>query len=244
MKRVLIALLVISSLTSTAQESVLLRHNYTKGDSYITNQSVKQGMGLQGGMNMKISMGMIVTDVSENNIKMESKISSVAMDMMQGGMTMSYDSNNKDVELDQMGQMLKSQLDPMMEATIHTSIDNLGNILETRTEPTIPAMSQLTGTSNYMNYPEEKVVVGSSWSTENDNQGMKMNITYTVAAIADGIVTLDVSGNVTGAGTGNIKGISTIDIESGIVKSSDLKVSISSQGMDVTVTTNSTITKI
>ena len=193
---------------------------------------------------MKISMGMIVTDVSENNIKMESKISSVAMDMMQGGMSMSYDSNNKDEELDEMGQMLKSQFDPMMKATIFTSIDNLGNILETRTEPTIPAMSQLTGTSNYMNYPEEKVVVGSSWSTENDNQGMKMNITYTVAAIADGIVTLDVSGNVTGAGTGNIKGTSTIDIESGIVKNSDLKVSISSQGMDVTVTTNSTITKI
>ncbi len=193
---------------------------------------------------MKITMGMIVTDVSENNIKMESKISSVAMDMMQGGMSMSYDSNNKDVELDQMGQMLKSQLDPMMEATIYNTIDNLGNMIETRTEPTIPAMSQLTGTSNYMSYPKEKVAVGSSWSKENDNQGMKMNTTFTVAAIADGIVTLDVSGNVTGAGTGNIKGNSTIDIVSGVVKSSDLEVSISTQGMNMTVTTNLTTTKM
>ena len=41
------------------------------------------------------------------------------MNMMQGGMTMSYDSNKKDEELDQMGQMLKSQFDPMMEAQLH-----------------------------------------------------------------------------------------------------------------------------
>lgn len=244
MKRILIALLVITSLTLTAQESVLLRHNYTKGDSYITNQSLKQGMGLQGGMNMKITMGMIVTEVSENSINMESKITSVAMDMMQGGMSMSYDSNNKDEELDEMGQMLKSQFDPMMKATIFTSIDNLGNMIETRTEPTIPQMSQITRNSNYMNYPEEKVAVGSSWSTENDNQGMKMNTTYTVASIADGIVTLDVTGNVTGAGAGNIKGNSIIDIESGVVKSSVLEVSISAQGMNVTVTTNLTTTKM
>ena len=35
MKKVLIALLVITTLSANAQESVLLRLNYTKGDSYL-----------------------------------------------------------------------------------------------------------------------------------------------------------------------------------------------------------------
>ena len=39
---------------------------------------------------------MIVSEVSGDNVKTESKILSVALDMMQGGMAMSYDSNKKD----------------------------------------------------------------------------------------------------------------------------------------------------
>ena len=89
-------------------------------------------MGAQGGMNMKMTMGMIVTEVAEENIKTESMITSVNLEMMQGGMTMSYDSSKKEEELDQMGQMMKSQFDPMMEATIHTTFDNLGNMIDNK----------------------------------------------------------------------------------------------------------------
>ena len=77
MKKVLIALLVITSLTVSAQESVLLRLNYTKGDSFLVTTESKQSMGAQGGMNMKMTMGMIVTEVAEDNIKTESMITSV-----------------------------------------------------------------------------------------------------------------------------------------------------------------------
>ena len=101
MKKVLIALLVITSLTVSAQESVLLRLNYTKGDSFLVTTESKQSMGAQGGMNMKMTMGMIVTEVAEENIKTESMITSVNLEMMQGGMTMSYDSSKKEEELDQ-----------------------------------------------------------------------------------------------------------------------------------------------
>ena len=96
MKRILIALLVITSIAVSAQESVLLRLNYTKGDSYLMTVESKQGMGAQGGLNMKMNMGVIVSEVSGDNVKTESKILSVALDMMQGGMAMSYDSNKKD----------------------------------------------------------------------------------------------------------------------------------------------------
>ena len=245
MKRILIALLVITSIAVSAQESVLLRLNYTKGDSYLMTVESKQGMGAQGGVNMKMNMGVIVSEVSGDNVKTESKILSVAIDMMQGGMAMSYDSNKKDEELDQMGQMLKSQFDPMMNSIIYNSYDKLGNITETKVEPSVPGMNQLTEGSGSVIYPNEKISVGSSWSSNKDNQGMKTTTTYTVSQIKDGIVYLDITGNVSGAEgvDGAVKGSSEIEVSTGLAKKTSIEVAISNQGMDITINSNITMTK-
>lgn len=244
MKRILIALLVITSIAVSAQESVLLRLNYTKGDSYLMTVESKQGMGAQGGVNMKMNMGVIVSEVSGDNVKTESKILSVALDMMQGGMAMSYDSNKKDEELDQMGQMLKSQFDPMMNSIIYNSYDKLGNITETKVEPSVPGMNQLTEGSGSVIYPNEKISVGSSWSSNKDNQGMKTTTTYTVSQIKDGIVYLDITGNVSGAAaSGSVKGSSEIEVSTGLAKKTSIEVAISNQGMDITINSNITMTK-
>ena len=245
MKKVLIALLVITTLSATAQESVLLRLNYTKGDSFLVTTESNQSMGAQGGMNMKMTMGMIVADVEEEIIKTESQITSIVMDMMQGGMTMNYDSNKSDEELDQMGQMLKSQFAPMMEAVIYNTLDLQGNMIDTKLDPAIPGMEQITNRSmNTINYPKEKISVGSSWTSENENQGMKMTTKYTVSSIADGLVTLDVSGDMSGAGTGTIKGKSTVEISSGISNNSEIEITIATQGMNITATTKITVSKM
>jgi hypothetical protein len=245
MKKVLIALLVITTLSATAQESVLLRLNYTKGDSYLVTTESNQSMGAQGGMNMKMTMGMIVADVEEEIIKTESQITSIVMDMMQGGMTMNYDSNKSDEELDQMGQMLKSQFAPMMEAVIYNTLDLQGNMIDTKLDPAIPGMEQITNRSmNTINYPKEKISIGSSWTSENENQGMKMTTKYTVSSIADGLVTLDVSGDMSGAGTGTIKGKSTVEISSGISNNSEIEITIATQGMNITATTKITVSKM
>jgi len=245
MKKVLIALLVITTLSATAQESVLLRLNYTKGDSFLVTTESNQSMGAQGGMNMKMTMGMIVADVEEEIIKTESQITSIVMNMMQGGMTMNYDSNKSDEELDQMGQMLKSQFAPMMEAVIYNTSDLQGNMIDTKLDPAIPGMEQITNRSmNTINYPKEKVSVGSSWTSENENQGMKMTTKYTVSSIADGLVSLDVSGDMSGAATGTIKGKSTVEISSGISNNSEIEITIATQGMNITATTKITVSKM
>lgn len=245
MKKVLIALLVITSITTTAQESVLLRLNYTKGDSFLVTTESNQNMGSQGGMNMKMTMGMIVADVVEDNIKTESQITSIVMDMMQGGMTMSYDSNKNDEELDQMGQMLKSQFAPMMESVIYNTLDSQGNVIDTKLDPAIPGMEQMTNRAmSTINYPKEKVSVGSSWTSENENQGMKMTTKYTVSSIADGFVTLDLSGDMSGVGTGTIKGKSTVEISSGMSNNSEIEITIATQGMNITGTTKTTVSKM
>ena len=244
MKKIFIAFVVLTSLSITAQESVLLRLNYAKGDSYLLSLESKQSLGVQGGTDMKMAMGMIVSEVSPEDIKLESQIISIAMDVMQGGMSMSYDSSKKAEELDNMGQMMKTQIDPMMKAVIYTTLDRMGNMIDMKIEPVVPGMDQFSGNSNSINYPKEKVSVGSSWTSENEKQGMKMTTTYKVLSIADRVVTIDVSGTVSGAGTGSIKGKTMVDVNSGVPTSSSQEVTLSAQGMDIIITTKTSMKKI
>ena len=242
-KFILLALLVISFATA-AQESVLLRLNYNKGDNYITSVQLEQSMGTQGGMSMTMVMNSNVNSVDDKLIMLESKIESIDMNMNLGGMVMDYDSNKSSEELDQMGQMMKSQFDPILKATIYNSVDRYGNVLELKVEPTLPGMEQFTGSQNAINFPEEEVSIGSSWVNEAENQGMKINTKYTVTNIADGMVFLDLSGDVSGIGAGTINGKSTVEISSGIQTNATIEMTVSSQGIEMSIVTTSTMKKV
>ena len=63
-------------------------------------------------------------------------------------------------------------------------------------------------------------------------------------SIENRLVTLDVSGNVTGAGTGTIKGETIVDSSNGISKAANLEVTINTQGVTIVSTTNTTTTKL
>ena len=205
MKKIILLALVIATFTASAQESVLLRLNYNKGDNYLTTVELKQNMGVQGEMNMNMEMNSTVSSADDKAIMLESKIGSIIMNMNQGGMVMSYDSNKSSEELDQMGQMMKSQFDPILQATIYNSLDRYGNVLEVRTEPSLPGMEQFTGNQNAINFPDEEVSVGFSWTSEVDNQGMKVLTKYSVSEISGGAVLLEISGEVSGLATGAMK---------------------------------------
>ena len=242
-KFILLALLTIS-FTAATQESVLLRLNYNQGDNYITSIELEQNMGEQGGMSMTMKMNSNVNSVNDELIMLESKIKSIAMNMNQGGMVMDYDSNKSSEELDQMGQMMKSQFDPILKATIYNSVDRYGNVLELKVEPTLPGMEQFTGSQNAINFPDEAVSVGSSWVSEADNQGMKIVTKYTVTSISDGMIYLDVSGDVSGIGVGTINGKSTVEISSGIQTNATIEMTISAKGIEMNMVTSSTMKKV
>lgn len=244
MKIFLVALLVVASYSASAQESVLLRLNYTEGDKYALVVEMDQGMGMQGNMNMSMTMAMNVTEVSKKEVKTESKITAIKMDMMQGGMAMQFDSEKEADVSDPIGQTMKAQFEPMMEATIYNILDRMGNTIESRVEPAIPGMEQISGSSSNIGYPEKEVSVGSTWTSENENQGLIMNTHYTVTSIANGVIVLDISGEVSGVGTGTINGKTNIDIQSGVQTNSALEMNISAGGMDMSMKTNTTMTKV
>jgi hypothetical protein len=244
MKRIIIVLFVLASLTGVSQESVLLRVNYQKGDMYVVKMEQKQDMGAQGGVDLTMTMNMIVEEVNEDNYKTESKIAAIVMDMAQGINFMSYDSSKKAEDLDEAGKMMKGQFDPMMKAVIYTTISKLGENVETKIEPSIPGMDQMASESGAIRYPEEKVSVGSSWTSEDEKQGMKLATTYKVAKIENGTVYLEISGTVSGLGKGTITGNAEVDIETGVQKIADVKTKISINGMEMSVSSKMITKKV
>ena len=144
MKKLLFLFVFSTTFMVVAQESVLLRLNYEVGDVLLVEQNVSQNMGAQGGMDMKIEMDMTITGKVQEVFSTESKIKAVNMNMLQGGMVMSFDSSKDAADLDEMGKMMKQQFDPMMLATIFSKMSTKGEVLETKVEPATPAMDQFT----------------------------------------------------------------------------------------------------
>ena len=145
-------------------------------------------MVAKGGLDMKMSMDMIVTSKDGDIITTESKIKWINMNMLQGGMAISYDSSMKEKDLDQTGKMMKQQFDPMMKSIIIAKMNTVGEILETKVELSKPAMDQLTKQTKGVKYPNKEVTVGTSWSDESSQQGMNVKTIYTVSKIEKGTV--------------------------------------------------------
>jgi hypothetical protein len=244
MKKLLFLFVLVTAINVTSQESVLLRANYKKGDVLEVKMEQSQNMGAKGGVDMKMSMDMTVTSKDGDMLTTESKIKSINMNMLQGGMAMSYDSSMKEEDLDEMGKMMKQQFDPMMKSIITSKVNSQGEILETKIEPSNPAMDQITAQAKGVIYPKEEVSVGTSWSDVASQQGMSVTSIYTVSKIENGKVYINITGSVTGMGEGDIKGDLVVDIETGIQDSASSEMAINAGGMDMKISTTTTTSKI
>ena len=245
MKKLLFLFVLVTALSVTSQESVLLRANYKKGDVLEVKMEQSQNMGAKGGVDMKMSMDMIVTSKDGDIITTESKIKSINMNMLQGGIAMSYDSAMKEEDLDEIGKMMKQQFDPMMKSTIISKVNIQGEILEAKVEPSNPAMDQqLTKQAKVVKYPSEEVSVGTSWSDVTSQQGMNVTSIFTVSKIENGKVYINITGSVTGMGEGDVKGDLVVDIETGIQDSASSEMAINAGGIDMKFSTTTTMSKM
>ncbi len=244
MRKTLTALLLLISVVAMAQESVLLRWNYEKGDSYTIDMKMSQVVGV-GLMTAKTNfqMSQNIVDVSGETYSSESKFIKIVVDQSQGGQRTYYDSSDKEAKLDPMGKIIKSTMDPILAATVKIKGNKRGEILETKIEPSIPGADKFADQSTNVVYPENAVKVGDTWTSSKSNQGMKLDITYKVASITKEEVTLEVSGKVSGIGEGNITGNMSLDRSNGIPKQSKMSMGIKAQGQDISISVEATYKK-
>lgn len=227
----------------SAQESVLLRINYTKGDKYTVNMKMSQDMGTVMSMDMNMKMSQEITEVSGDTYVSKMKIGQIAMDMSQGGMNMSYDSSKSDDELDETGKMMKSQMGPMLTAVITAKGNNRGEVLSSTVEPNIPGTSDLANQSSNVVYPKNTVRVGDTWDFKKSDKGMNMNFKYTVKSITPNAVMLGITGNIDGMATGKITGSMNIDKKSGVPLKSIINMNMDVQGQDMKTSMELTMSK-
>ena len=241
MKKLVILFLIISANISSAQDAVLLRLNYEKGANYTVSMNMSQEMGVIMSMGMSIDMGIKILDVKGENYESEMKFTKIAMDMLQGGNVVSFDSSKSDDELDEAGKMMKTQMGPMLEAVVFTKGNTLGEITEAIVEPNVPGMEDITNQSSNVVYPKEPVKTGSTWTMSKNEKGMKMDFLYTVKSILKETILLDLSGDVSGMAAGKITGNIKIDRTSGIPVETLIEMNLSVSGQElkskVTMTT-------
>jgi len=233
MKKFFTVLLLAVTLIGTAQESTLLRLDYTKGDSYTITMNMTQEMG--GAVIMKMTMGMEteITEVNKDTYSSVMKFTKMVMEMNQGGMNITFDSTKSDDELDEMGKMMKAQMGPTLQAVFYAKGNNLGEVLEMRVEPNIPGASDMANQSNNVIFPKKAVRVGDTWAIEKENKGMKMNFIYTVKSIVSSKVVLGVSGKISGLAGGTISGSMDIDKKSGVPLKTAIDMSMSMSGQEM-----------
>lgn len=243
MKKILALVLIAFTTISIAQESVKLRLNYKKGDSFIMKMNMNQNMPVMS-MNMKMDAKIDVIDVKGDIYNSEMKFTKIDMGMLQGGMQMSASTDDKDEDLDQMSQQMKAQLDPMLNVVITSETDNLGNVISIKATPNLPGMDQMKNQSGSISYPEKALRVDDTWSEEKTEQGMVTKTTYKVTSISKDVVGLDVTGVISGIAEGVLSGEMEIDREMGIPKSSNLEMDMKVQGQDMKTKVSMTMEKV
>ena len=230
MKKFLTLFVLAVTLVSNAQESVLLRLNYEKGTKYTMKMDMSQGQ-----MTMAMKANVNVVAAEGDTYTTETKFLKVTVDVFAGGTMMSFDSDTSDDDLDEFGQQVKSQMGPMLEAVVTSTSNSLGKVIEIKAEPDFQGASDMGKQSNIV-FPKKAVKVGSTWNMEKDQNGSKVNFTYTVKSILKDKVILELSGK---SAEADISGSMDIDRKSGIPLKSVVNMNISAGGQEMksTITT-------
>ncbi len=247
LKKIVATLLFFTfTISVTSQESVLLRYNYKKGDKYVMEMSLKQNMGFAGGMSMDMKSEMNIVSSDKEGFEMALKVKKMGMNVLQGGQEIKFSSDMKDEELDAEGKKLKAQIEPLLKATSYQTLSKMGKVLKLRMEPDVLGTNGANqNVMTYSVFPKEAVKVGSIWTNEQDVQGVKLKLIYTVKEITASSVVTDVTGSANVMGIeGKLTGNSIFDIKTGNTNSMKLDMSISMQGMSMTMGTEATIKKV
>lgn len=244
MKKLCTILLLAVTLISTAQESTLLRLKYKKGESYLMKMTINQNMA--GGemlVNMGIDMKIDVKDAKDDVYDTEMSFVRMSMNMNGSGMNVKVATDSKDEDLDEQGKMMKAKLAPVLDMVIGAKVDSRGKTSDMKILKGVGDIEQFKQSNNSVEYPEKAIKVGDVWTEEKESKGMKMKYTYKVDSITSSSVILAVTGNVSGAATGNFKGDMNINKSNGVPKSGDIKMDLQVMGQEVKMDVNFTYEK-
>ena len=233
--------LAFYSLNVVSQE-VLLKFNYQKGDVYLVKFELTRDLALMGKIDMSAEMKMNIKDVNALEIRTESIIQKMKVDVLQSTNTISYSSSMKEEDLDIKQKELKSQFDPMMKAVVTQIFNRQGKTISTKVVPQVQGMESFDQRTEY---PITPIKVGSIWNVEvSDNASGVIKMIYTVVEIKKGKVLATITGTASGLPGSKITGNTIIDVATGNPDITKVLISTEVQGSKITVGTKVISTKI
>lgn len=237
-------LFALVSFSIASQKSVLLRMNYQKGDTYVMTSEMTQDQGLLGRSYTSMTMSVSYTNTTSNEITSKIKIKTAKMEIFRGDNLMgSYDSSKENDGLDEMGKAIKTQLEPVMQSTFVNTTNRFGKLLDSKIIPENPVLKGLGPQNTDIEYPKERISVGSSWNYEDENSGLKIKRIYTVDKIENGIVYISISGSASGTLGGKVTGKTEVDIDTGNQNIFEITLTLDASGVEVKATSRVTMTK-
>ena len=168
MKKILLTTIATLLITFTfAQNKILFKVNPTEGKTLnyemltITDIDGAQSMVME----MNILMSMTPTDITEDGLKLSTKMTHIKMDMDAGLMALSYDSSKE--PSNQMEEMFAAQLKPLLATTMTTILDRFGNVKDVDLGSIDAQLFDDASMKNFsINYPNNPISIGESWTSE------------------------------------------------------------------------------
>lgn len=247
----IVTILALTAMSFSAGKGVILRLKPTKDKVYVikskttqTNSMKFQGQSMSSTQTFEATQSLTAKEVSDTKNVFETQIDAMKITISQMGMSFTYDSDNPQ----NTSPMIKDQVsefEKILKKPVDVIYDDLGRLEET----TDFKMSQISNV--IIELPEDEVNVGSEWTYTKTQEISDIEMTVTMRVTVIGInkkgVDVSFAGTVDSKDiTGTYEGTSTINPQTGLVMSSNIKnkisMTITEQGMTIPLTVNGTTT--
>ncbi|WP_348717480.1 DUF6263 family protein [Tenacibaculum sp. 190130A14a] len=245
MKKIALLLLLTMSIVGMAQEKVLLRLNYEKGDVYETKMHMKQDLAGMMDLDIVMNMNMKINAIEGGLYNTEMKISHVTMNMTSQGNTMKYDSNDKEEDMNRFAKGAHSKMKPILTSSMEFTYDKLADVKDVKLISGTASIDSFKENSNTIVYPKEAVELGTSWKeSKTTSQGVKLNYEYKVTSIDANKVVLTITGTISEIGTGDFNGKASVDRKTGNVSEMNVDMNMNVMGQKIKQNISMTTTKM
>lgn len=183
MKKILITLSILFSISVTAQESVLLRLNCKEGDKFISTISTKKNHSISSSKELTSYETTTVKKVVDSLYVFAMSIDKLIIKGNHNGEDIEYDSSVKTENISQNAAFYHYMAKPSLETTIAIATNKKGKVLDKKRLNGSEDISRAMHTINLITFPEEPVSVGTEWKEETTENNVKTVKTYKVIKI-------------------------------------------------------------
>ena len=243
----MLVLVALATLSFMANDGVTLRLRPQQDKTYTITSKANmmmmmevQGMNMNQSQSIETRQSFTAKEVSDTESTIETQIEVMKLTISQMGMKLEYDSEHPEKTSPMLASQTK-EIEKHLNKPETVKYDLMGKVIDSLGIE----MSQLGAAINEL--PEEEVKVGSTWTFDKtqDVSGNEINAryTYTVTSISKKSVDVNVTGAVVGDTNeinGSYEGTASINPQTGLVISSNIKTNLSmtitEQGMSIPVT--------